>query len=211
MNLDKVKAIFKSFLNRFGDLNIVLSLKFFLISSAWGATFLIAYVLYIAHDLPDISALEDPRKGRKVTILDNNGLTLSTYGNIYGYYVPYKEIPRNLVNAIIAIEDRKFFEHPGVDVVGILRAAFANFKAGHVVQGGSTITQLLAKVTLLSPERTLKRKIQEALLSLELESKYTKEQILSIYLNKVYLGAGIYGIDAAAKYYFGKNIHQLNL
>jgi penicillin-binding protein 1A len=211
MDFDKIKVIFKAFLNRLGDLNIVQFLKLSLILLALGGSFLVGYVLYVAHDLPDISSLEDPRKGRKVTVLDNAGLTLATYGNIYGYYVPYKEIPQNLINAIIAIEDRKFFEHPGVDVIGILRAAFANFRAGHVVQGGSTITQQLAKITLLYPQRTLKRKIQEALLSLELEHKYTKQQILSIYLNKVYLGAGIYGIDAAAKYYFGKNIHQLNL
>ena len=158
-------------------------------------TVLIGYVLYVAHDLPSISKLEEPREGRKITVLDDNGHAIATYGSIYGYYVPYSDIPKNLVKAVISIEDRKFFEHPGVDIIGILRAAFANFRSGRVVQGGSTITQQLAKITLLNPKKTLKRKIQEALLSLELENKYTKEQILSIYLNRVYLGAGIYGID----------------
>ena len=211
MNFYKIKIIIKMFAKRLSNLNFIQSLKLLLIVGAWVGTFLIGYVLYIAHDLPNISKLEEPRKGRKIAILDNNGQTLSTYGNIYGYYVPYSEIPQNLINAIVSIEDRKFFDHPGVDVIGILRAAFANFKAGHVVQGGSTITQQLAKITLLSPKRIFKRKIQEALLSLELEHDYTKKQILSIYLNRVYLGAGIYGIDAAAKYYFGKNIQDLNL
>jgi len=211
MKPDIAKTILKTLLHRISNLNFVQSLKTLLILGAWGGTALIGYILYVAHDLPNINKLEEPREGRKVTILDNNGQTLATYGNIYGYYVPYEEIPQNLVNAVISIEDRKFFEHPGIDVLGILRAAFANFKSGHVVQGGSTITQQLAKVTLLSPKKTLKRKIQEAILSLELENKYTKKQILSIYLNKVYLGAGIYGIDAASKYYFGKNAHDLNL
>jgi penicillin-binding protein 1A len=211
MDFQKIKHTFNLLLARLATMNIVKFVQRLLVLGALGGTFAIAYILYAAHDLPDIGALENIKKGRKVTILDNNGHTLSTYGNIYGYYVPYEEIPKNLVNAIIAIEDRNFFGHPGVDVLGILRAALVNFKAGRVVQGGSTITQQLAKITLLSPERTFKRKIQEALLSLELEKKYTKEQLLSIYLNRVYLGVGIYGIDAAAKYYFGKNIHNLNL
>ncbi|NRA74012.1 MAG: PBP1A family penicillin-binding protein [Rickettsiales bacterium] len=196
---------------RFSKLNFIRLLKTLLIMGTWISTILIGYILYVTHDLPNIDKLEEPRKGRKIIILDNNGQAVSTYGNIYGYYIPYSEIPKNLINAIISIEDRKFFDHPGVDVIGILRAAIANFKAGYVVQGGSTITQQLAKITLLHPKKTIKRKIQEALLSLELENKYTKEQILSIYLNKVYLGAGMYGIDAAAKYYFGKNVQELSL
>ena len=211
MKLDRFKIIFETIVKRISNLNFVQSLKTLVILGAWGGTTLLCYILYMAHDLPNISKLEEPRKGRKVTILDANDQTLATYGNIYGYYVPYTDIPKNLIHAVISIEDRKFFEHPGIDVLGILRAAFANIKSGHVIQGGSTITQQLAKITLLNPQRTLKRKIQEALLSLELERKYTKEQILSIYLNRVYLGAGIYGIDAASKYYFGKNAQDLNL
>jgi penicillin-binding protein 1A len=134
-----------------------------------------------------------------------------TYGNIYGYYVPYKEIPKNLVNAVLSIEDRRFFKHVGVDVLGIFRAFFANVRAGRTVQGGSTLTQQLAKIAFLNPKRTLKRKVQEALMALELERNYSKEEILSIYLNRVYLGSGIYGIDSAAKYYFGKNVQDLDL
>src|SRR6202163_2626098 len=116
-----------------------------------------------------------------------------------------------LPKAVIATEDRRFYSHFGVDPIGLVRAAFANLSAGHVVQGGSTITQQLAKNLFLTPERRLTRKIQEALLALWLEHRFAKDQILEIYLNRVYLGAGTYGVDAAAHRYFGKSAAKLNL
>ena len=186
-------------------------LKWFLIVCFWLGTVFSVYLLYIFRDLPSIDKLEAVSRARKVTILDNRGEVLATYGDIYGYYVGYHEIPRNLRNAVLATEDRKFFNHFGVDVWGILRAAYANFRAGRTVQGGSTVTQQLAKIVFLKPNRNIQRKLQEALLAIELEMKYTKEQIFAIYLNRVYLGAGLYGIDAAAKYYFGKNVQDLDL
>ncbi len=112
---------------------------------------------------------------------------------------------------LLILRSKKFFAHKVINVLSILRAAFANFKAGHTVQGGSTITQQLAKIVFLNSQRTIKRKLQEMLLAFELEYKYTKQQILAIYLNRIYLGAGIYGVDAAAKYYFGKNIQDLTI
>jgi penicillin-binding protein 1A len=186
-------------------------LKWFVIFSLWCGTFFSLYLLYVFRDLPSIDKLESVSRTRRVTILDNRDSILATYGDIYGYYVNYHEIPRNLRNAVLATEDRKFFNHFGIDVWGIIRAAFANFKAGRTVQGGSTITQQLAKIVFLQPKRNIQRKLQEALLAIELETKYTKEQIFAIYLNRVYLGSGLYGIDSAAKYYFGKNVQDLNL
>jgi penicillin-binding protein 1A len=186
-------------------------IKWFLIFGFWFGTAFCLYLLYIFHDLPSIDKLDTVSRSRRVTILDNRGAVLATYGDIYGYYVNYHEIPRNLRNAVIATEDRKFFNHFGIDVWGIVRAAYANFVAGRTVQGGSTITQQLAKIVFLKPKRNLQRKLQEALLAVELEMKYSKQEILAIYLNRVYLGAGLYGIDSAAKYYFGKNVQELNL
>src|SRR5215207_6408632 len=116
-----------------------------------------------------------------------------------------------LPKAVIATEDRRFYSHFGIDPIGIVRALAADLRAGQVVQGGSTITQQLAKILFLTPERNLTRKIRETLLALWLERRFTKEQILEIYLNRVYLGAGTYGVDAAAHRYFGKSAKQLDL
>src|SRR5499427_7330886 len=116
-----------------------------------------------------------------------------------------------LPKAVVATEDRRFYSHFGVDPIGLARALFANIAAGHVVQGGSTITQQLAKNLFLTPERSLSRKIQEILLALWLEHRFSKSQILEIYLNRVYLGAGTYGVDAAAHRYFNKSARQTNL
>src|SRR6185369_16849948 len=110
----------------------------------------------------------------------------------------------------LATEDRRFYHHWGVDPLGLLRAIYVNMKTGDVVQGGSTITQQLAKNVFLTPERSLDRKIQETLLALWLERSFTKDQILTIYLNRVYLGAGTYGVEAAARRYFGKSARALN-
>lgn len=212
MDNKNLKDTFCKIGNILYKINIVQFIRHILILGAWGTLAVLIYVLYVAHDLPDISQLEKPRKGRKVTILDHNGQPVITYGHIYGYFVPYSNIPKNLVHAVISIEDKRFFKHFGVDIWGILRAFLVNLRAGgKVVQGGSTLTQQLAKIVFLSPARTLKRKAQEALLAIELERNYSKEQIMSIYLNRVYLGSGLYGIDSAAKYYFGKNVQDLNL
>lgn len=186
-------------------------LKWLIAIGFLGVTIVTGYIIYMLHDLPDIKMLQQLRKTQKVVILDHRDAVLATYGDVHGKYIEYSQIPVNLRNAVIATEDQRFFAHFGVDIWGIIRAAFVNFKAGRTVQGGSTITQQLAKIVFLSSEKTLKRKIQEAALAIQLEQRYSKQEILSIYLNRVYLGAGIYGIDAAAKYYFGKNIRDLNL
>lgn len=129
--------------------------------------------------------------------------------------VSISTVPSHLKNAVIAIEDRRFYSHGGVDVIGILRALWADIKAGKVVQGGSTITQQLVKNYFLEPERSLKRKLQEALISLVIEAKFTKDQILEMYLNEIYMGqrggVAIHGMGEAARYYFGRNVEDLTL
>lgn len=182
-----------------------------LIGCAWCAVIGIVALLYFAHDLPDISKLEAPEKKPSIVIRSLDGQILANYGDLYGDYLGYNQLPKHLVDALLATEDRRFFEHFGIDPMGLARAAYRNYTAGRVVEGGSTITQQLAKNLFLSPERTLTRKIQEAMLALALEHKFTKEQIVTLYLNRVYLGSGTFGVDAAAKRYFGKSAPQLSL
>jgi penicillin-binding protein 1A len=166
---------------------------------------------YFALTLPDTGELTRAERRSSVTILAADGSLLTTYGDLFGQPLTLKEMSPYLPKAVIATEDRRFYAHLGVDPIGLVRAAFANLAAGRLVQGGSTITQQLAKNLFLTPERNLGRKIQEMLLALWLEHRFTKDQILEIYLNRVYLGAGTYGVDAAAHRYFNKSARQTNL
>lgn len=177
----------------------------------WGFIFGAAAIAYYAYDMPDISQVAQPERRPAITLVAEDGTVFKRYGDLYGQRVTLKDVPPNLVNAILAIEDRRFYSHFGVDVFGLLRAFVTNLRAGHVVQGGSTITQQLAKNLFLTPQRTTRRKVQEMLLALWLERTYSKDQILSAYLNRVYLGSGAYGVDAAADVYFGKPVSNLNL
>lgn len=157
---------------------------------------------YFAFTLPDTSQLGLGERRPSITILAQDGSTLATFGDLFGEPVTLKEMSPYLPEAVIATEDRRFYSHFGIDPVGLARAAWTDLRAGHLVQGGSTITQQLAKVLFLSPERSFGRKVRETLLALWLEHRFTKDQILEIYLNRVYLGAGTYGVDAAAHRYF---------
>ena len=136
---------------------------------------------------------------------------MAAYGHLRGPNVRVEDLPTHVPNAFIAIEDRRFYSHFGIDLIGLTRAMISNVRAGGIVQGGSTITQQLAKNLFFNPERTFKRKIQEAMLSLWIEWKYSKEEILSAYLNHVYFGAGAYGLDSAAHIYFNKNPEDLGI
>ncbi|MDQ4061976.1 MAG: PBP1A family penicillin-binding protein [Pseudomonadota bacterium] len=141
----------------------------------------------------------------------DKGEVFATRGVFKGEKLTAAELPPHLAGAVIAIEDRRFYEHPGVDLQGMARAAWRNWQAGGTREGGSTITQQLVRMMYLSPDRTLRRKVQEALLSLWLERHLSKEEILVRYLNTAYFGAGVYGVDAAAKRYFGKKAKELTL
>lgn len=168
-------------------------------------------ILYFAHGLPDISALNTIRKQQGITIETEDGRVVANYGDVYGTYMPYEQLPKPLIHAVLATEDRRFFSHHGVDFFGILRAMIVNARQGHLVQGGSTITQQLAKNVFLTPDRTMRRKIQEVLLAMALEHRYSKKEILAIYLNRVYLGSGAYGVDAASHRYFNKSVTDLSV
>jgi penicillin-binding protein 1A len=182
----------------------------------WTAVFAIwsmigvgAVAAYYAYDLPDVSGLNNFTRRPSLTFVSADGRTVATYGDLYDGPVQLRDMPPWLPQAVLATEDRRFYSHFGLDVIGIARAAYVNLRAGRVVQGGSTITQQLAKNVFLTRERTFGRKIQEVLLALWFEQKFTKDQILSIYLNRVYLGAGTYGVEAAARHYFHKSARQV--
>jgi penicillin-binding protein 1A len=166
---------------------------------------------YFALTLPDTSDLDRTARRPGVTILAADGTVLATYGELFGQPLTLRQMPRHLPEAVIATEDRRFYRHFGIDLVGLLRAALADLTAGHIVEGGSTITQQLARNLFLTPARNLARKVRETLLALWLEHRFTKNEILEIYLNRVYLGAGTYGVDAAAQRYFGKSARRLDL
>jgi penicillin-binding protein 1A len=179
--------------------------------AAWG---LIAGAVLWSHflsDLPDTTKLLVKTNTQDVTILDDKGRLIARRGLTQGARVDVSRLPSYVPNAFIAIEDRRFRDHFGVDPIGLARAAFENMMAGHVRQGGSTLTQQLAKNLFLDPNRTFERKTQEAMLALYLEQRYSKDQILTLYLNRVYFGAGVYGIEAAAQRFFGKHAEQLTL
>ena len=166
---------------------------------------------WYALTLPPTDQLEGAWRRPSVTVLAADGARLASYGDLYGTAYAVKDLPAYLPRAVMAIEDRRFYHHFGVDPIGLVRAAWANHRAGRVVQGGSTLTQQVAKNLFLTSERSFRRKVQEALLALWLEHRYTKDQILAIYLNRVYLGAGAYGVDAAARLYFGKPATRISL
>ncbi len=177
----------------------------------WGAILGAGVIGCFALTLPDTNQLTVAERRPSVTILADDGSIIATFGDLFGQPLTLKEMSPWLPKAVVATEDRRFYSHFGIDPIGLIRAAFTDLRTGHVVQGGSTITQQLAKTIFLTPERSLSRKIREALLALWLEHRFTKDQILEIYLNRVYLGAGTYGVDAAAHRYFGKSAAKLNL
>ena len=182
-----------------------------LVAGIWGGVAVAGAVAWYAWDLPDLSRLETPTRHPAALLRTADGAALARYGQLYGGAVRFGELPGYLVQAVSAIEDRRFFEHPGIDIWGILRAAVANIRAGKVRQGGSTLTQQLAKNLFLSPERTVRRKIQEAIVALWLEARFSKRQIFEIYINRVYFGSGAYGVAAAARRYFGGTARDLSL
>jgi penicillin-binding protein 1A len=168
-------------------------------------------VAYVGAHLPAIQSLEIPKRPPTIQILDAAARPLARRGDMAGEVLTLKEMPGYVPKAFVAIEDRRFYEHYGVDPYGIVRAAVANILHRGVAQGGSTITQQLAKNLFLTQERTITRKLQEVLLALWLERKFSKTQILELYLNRVYFGAGAYGIEQAALRYFGKSARHLTL
>ncbi len=193
----------RSFLGRLVYAGVVLGL--------WCVIGLAGLIAYHASQLPPIDQLAVPKRPPNIAILASDGSLLANRGETGGRVVSIKELPPYLPRAFVAIEDRRFYSHFGVDPVGIARAAAQNITRRGVSQGGSTLTQQLAKNLFLTPERSASRKIQEAILALWLEHTYSKDGILELYLNRVYFGAGAYGVEAAAQRYFGKPAKAVTL
>jgi penicillin-binding protein 1A len=161
--------------------------------------------------LPSVTQLEtfDASEGTKV--YDDNDELITEFHVERRIFVPLTQIPKTLRDAIIATEDARFYSHHGVDPTGIARAVYQNFRRGRIVEGGSTITQQLAKVLFLTPDKSLERKLKEAVLALELERRYSKDRILEMYLNQIYFGHGAFGVEAAARTFYGKGVSELSL
>lgn len=191
--------------------------RLFLTMAIWGACLGGMGVLWFSYDLPDIGRLQSTVRRPSVTIMTQDGTIIGTYGDLYEDMIRVQELSPSIPQALMAIEDRRFYSHFGIDIIGLIRAAYTNYRADRVVQGGSTITQQLAKNFLMTQglyghnDRSLRRKIQEAIMAVWLEWHFTKDQIMTIYLNRVYFGAGTYGVDAAAHKYFKKSARQITI
>ncbi len=177
----------------------------------WGLIFVVAFFAVFATDLPDTSKLYDVKRQPSISYLDRSGALVAVRGSQYAPPVDLDKLPKYVPAAFIAIEDRRFYHHPGFDPIGIARAAVRNVQAGRIVGGGSTITQQLARNLFLTLDQTPRRKAQELILAVWLEMKFTKKEILALYLNRVYFGGGAYGIEAAAQRYFNKPASRLTL
>ena len=177
----------------------------------WAAIAVVGVIVWVGAHLPPIQSLEVPKRPPTIQIAGMDGSILATRGEMAGINIALKDLPAHLPKAFIAIEDRRFYSHMGIDPMGIARAVGANIMHRGVSQGGSTLTQQLAKNIFLTQERTMMRKLQEAELALWLEHKYSKAEILELYLNRVYFGSGAYGVEAAAQKYFGKSARNVTL
>jgi len=179
--------------------------------AVWGVIFLVVFFAVFARGLPDTSALYEVDRQPSITYLDRNGALIATRGTQQAPPADLEALPDYVPAAFIAIEDRRFYYHPGFDPIGMSRAMVRNMRAGRVVQGGSTLTQQLAKNLFLTPDQNMRRKVQEIMLAVWLEMKFTKKEILALYLNRVYFGAGAYGIEAASQRYFDKSASKLTV
>lgn len=178
---------------------------------AWAAIFLVVFLAVFAQGLPDTSNLYDLKRQPSITYLDRSGAAIAVRGSQYAPPVDVDALPSYVPAAFVSIEDRRFYHHPGFDPIGMARAVGRDIKFGHFREGASTITQQLARNLFLTQEKSFKRKVQELLLALWLEHKFTKKQILGLYMNRVYFGAGAYGIEAASQRYFDKSAKDLTV
>ena len=176
-----------------------------------GAAATVGVFFFLSRDLPKITSLKDYHPSIITTVLSDDHQKIAEFYKERRIVVPLEKIPLQLQQAFIAAEDARFYKHQGIDLYSILRAFIKNIEAGAIVQGGSTITQQVTKSFLLTPERSYERKIKEAILAYRIDKTFSKEDILYLYLNQIYLGHGAYGVEAAAENYFGKSVDELNL
>ena len=172
---------------------------------------LVAAVVFTMQSLPGFDTLKKSPNGQPVEIRGDDGTVLASFGPSYGEWLPYAEIPATMKNAMIAVEDRRFWYHPGIDPIGIVRAFTVNTLSGNKAQGASTITQQLARNLFLTASKDYTRKLREVVLAMAMERTYSKEEILELYLNRVYFGGGAYGIDAASRKFYGHSARRLSL
>ena len=182
-----------------------------LITAACGLLAAVGIYFYLNEDLPKISSLADYRPSLITTVYSDDERKIGEFYRERRIIVPMTEIPDVLKQAFIAAEDARFYTHKGVDILSIIRAFIKNLEAGTIVQGGSTITQQVTKSFLLTPERSYIRKMKEAILAYRIDKSFTKDEVLFLYLNQIYLGHGAYGVEAAAENYFGKSVDRLTL
>jgi penicillin-binding protein 1A len=180
-------------------------------AAIWSCLAGVVLLLWFARDLPRPEDAVAAARRPSLLLQDRGGQTFARFGDIVGEPLHLSDLPPYLPEAAVAVEDRRFWSHPGIDPLGLARAAWVNVTAGRVVQGGSTITQQVAKTLFLTNARTWRRKVQEVLLTLWLEHRFTKREILEIWLNRVYLGSGAWGVDAAARVYFGISARHVSL
>ncbi len=184
----------------------------------WGSAFALLGVIglgiavaFAAQSLPSYSQLKSSQNGQMIVVRARDGTELVSLGPSYGKWLPYAQIPEVMKDATVSVEDRRFRSHIGVDPIGVARSIWVRIRDGHWRQGGSTITQQLARTVFLNNNKTFGRKLREAVLALALETRFSKDQILELYLNKVYFGGGAYGIDSAARKFFGHPANDLSL
>lgn len=197
-------------INRMGkeknpSFNLFLALTAVLIGGSVG------FLLFSVWDLPEVQTLEDFKPSITSRVYSDSNKLLEEFFVENRTPVVLSDVPPQLIDALIATEDTRFYTHHGMDFRGIARAMYRNIRAGKIVEGGSTLTQQLAKVLFLTPERSYSRKLKEMVLALKIEQQYTKKEILSLYLNQIYFGSGAYGVESAARIYFSKSVKQLEL
>ena len=203
----RVKPKSKSISIRIFGFFFKISCLFFLI----GCFSSLGYIYYLNKNLPKIFTLSDYKPPIITSVYSDNNTKIAEFYRQRRIILPLNQIPTMLKDAFVATEDARFYKHRGIDLLGILRALFKNIEAGAIVQGGSTITQQVTKSFFLTPERSFKRKIKEAILAYRLNKKFSKDEVLFLYLNQIYLGHGAYGVEAAAENYFRKSVKELNL
>jgi len=187
----------------------IFTLFLFLVAALIGGS--AGFVLFSVWDLPQVQTLEEYKPSITSRVYSDKNRLLAEFYVENRTPVSLSGVPDQLIQALIATEDTRFYKHRGLDLRGIARATYRNIRAGRIVEGGSTLTQQLAKILFLTPERSYDRKLKEIVLALKIEQRYTKREILSLYLNQIYFGSGAYGVEAAARIYFKKSAKDLNL
>jgi penicillin-binding protein 1A len=182
-----------------------------LVAGVWGLIAIVAFFAVFATNLPDTSKMFDVSRQPSITYLDRSGAFIAVRGSQFSPPVDLDTLPKYVPDAFVAIEDKRFYHHFGFDLWGMARSVIADVRSGHRSQGASTITQQLARNLFLTPDKTIRRKAQELILAIWLETKFSKKQILALYLNRVYFGEGAYGIEAASQRYFNKPATNLSL